>query len=76
MEEFSDLYDGHGSVLDSQHYIHPWKNEWALEILLTPENVMIYMKSTINLTLMKFFLYQDQHEFESFISTILGRFVM
>ena len=23
-DEFSDFYDGHGSVLDSQDYIHPW----------------------------------------------------
>ena len=23
-DEFSDFYDGHGSVLDSQYYIHPW----------------------------------------------------
>ena len=31
------------------------KNGRALAILLTPEIVMIYMKSTFNLTMMKFF---------------------
>ena len=25
-DEFCNFYDGHGSVLDSQHYIHPCKN--------------------------------------------------
>mgnify|MGYP001436528334 CR=1 FL=1 len=24
MDEFCNFYDGAGSVLDSQHYIHPW----------------------------------------------------
>ena len=24
-DEFCNFYDGAGSVLDSQHYIHPWK---------------------------------------------------
>ena len=23
-DEFCNFLDGHGSVLDSQHYIHPW----------------------------------------------------
>jgi hypothetical protein len=24
LDEFCNFHDGHGSVLDSQHYIHPW----------------------------------------------------
>ena len=27
---FCHFYDGHGSVLDSQHYINPWNNKGTL----------------------------------------------
>ena len=30
MDEFCNFYDGHGSVLDSQHYINPWTNKGTL----------------------------------------------